>query len=136
MAAALLHPDRFDTPLEQRLPRHLRLVPDAAPDVARLERPDAVVPDAATLRRRRLVALVVVVAMCWLLFEAAVTARSMLAAPVGSGELTVVVQPGDSMWSIARAQQPVGDIRPLVDLLVEANGGTELVPGQLIQLSW
>lgn len=136
MAAALLHPERFDTPAPRR-GRHLHVVPELLPEpTPAAERRAAVVPDAATLRRRRVIALVAVLAMCWLLWEAALTARTMLAAPVGSGELTVVVQPGDSMWSIARAHQPVGDIRPLVDLLIEANGSAELVPGQLVQLSW
>jgi hypothetical protein len=38
------------------------------------------------------------------------------------------VQPGDTAWSIARRLAPTGDIRGLVDELVEANGGV-LQPG-------
>lgn len=34
-----------------------------------------------------------------------------------------VVAAGDTLWSIARAIQPSGDVRALVDRLVEANGG-------------
>lgn len=50
-------------------------------------------------------------------------------APVADAEV-VVVQPGDTLWSIARRLDPGGDVRPLVDRLVAANGGTALQPGQ------
>jgi hypothetical protein len=40
----------------------------------------------------------------------------------------VIVQPGDTVWSIARDLTPQGDIRALVDDLVEANGSA-LQPG-------
>ena len=54
-------------------------------------------------------------------------------APAASGAAsagtTVVVQPGDTVWSIARDLQPQGDVRSLVDQLVAANGATPLVPG-------
>lgn len=42
----------------------------------------------------------------------------------------VVVQTGDTLWSIARRLEPGGDVRPLVDRLEAANGGTALQPGQ------
>jgi hypothetical protein len=43
---------------------------------------------------------------------------------------TVVVEPGDSVWSIARAIQPEGDLRPLVHRIVQVNGAAPLQPGQ------
>jgi hypothetical protein len=46
----------------------------------------------------------------------------------------VVVQPGDSAWSIARRLQPTGDIRPLVDRLVERTGGGVLRAGERLDL--
>ncbi len=62
------------------------------------------------------------------------------AASAGGGEvserptapLSVVVQPGDSLWSIARHLQPQGDVRPLVDRMVKANGSAAIVAGQTI----
>lgn len=44
----------------------------------------------------------------------------------------VVVEPGDSVWSIARSIQPDGDVRPLVHRMVQANGSAPLQPGQEI----
>jgi len=45
-----------------------------------------------------------------------------------------VVQPGDTLWSIARRLQPDGDVRPLVDQLVDLNGGTDLAVGQRLPI--
>jgi Tfp pilus assembly protein FimV len=45
-----------------------------------------------------------------------------------------VVQPGDTLWSIARKMQPQGDVRPLVDELVHRNGGTDLAVGQRLAI--
>jgi nucleoid-associated protein YgaU len=60
----------------------------------------------------------------------------------GSGDLrlagveTVVVQPGDTLWSIATSLDGDGDVRAVVDEIQELNGlaGAELVPGQVLQL--
>jgi hypothetical protein len=43
-----------------------------------------------------------------------------------------VVQPGDSLWSIAERLAPGEDPRPIVDALAEARGGTALVPGETV----
>ena len=43
-----------------------------------------------------------------------------------------VVQPGDTVWSIARRLQPEGDVRPFVDRLVSAHGGATLTVGEVI----
>ena len=48
------------------------------------------------------------------------------------GETTVTVEPGDTLWSIARRVQPTGDVRPLVDQLAAARGGEVLQPGQQV----
>lgn len=54
---------------------------------------------------------------------------------VSSGRATVwVVQPGDTYWTIARALQPSGDVRPLVDQLQAANDRGSLQPGQHVPL--
>jgi len=50
--------------------------------------------------------------------------------------VTYLVQPGDTLWSIAAEVNPAGsDIRRTVDRLVEANGGPVVEPGQQIVLS-
>lgn len=48
--------------------------------------------------------------------------------------LVHVVQPGDTLWSIARSLQPHGDIRRLVHALAEQNGGADLSIGSQIAL--
>jgi hypothetical protein len=45
-----------------------------------------------------------------------------------------VVQPGDTIWSVARRLQPDGDVRPLVDRLVAAHAGSSLKVGEVIAL--
>jgi hypothetical protein len=52
------------------------------------------------------------------------------------GESSVVVRPGDTLWSIAVGVAPEEDPRAVVDALVEVNGldGVGLVPGQVLQL--
>jgi len=56
-------------------------------------------------------------------------------ASAGSGSgaargASVLVRPGDTLWTIARRLQPSGDIRPLVDRLVGAHGPAPLHPGE------
>jgi LysM repeat protein len=41
-----------------------------------------------------------------------------------------VVEPGDTLWGIARQLQPSGDIRPLVDQLSRQLTGGQLQVGQ------
>jgi hypothetical protein len=48
--------------------------------------------------------------------------------PVASD--VVVVQSGDTLWSIARRLQPTGDVRPLVDRLAASHGHGPLQPGE------
>lgn len=45
-----------------------------------------------------------------------------------------VVQPGDTLWSVARSLQPSGDVRPLVDRLSRRTDAGRLRPGQAISL--
>jgi LysM repeat protein len=49
--------------------------------------------------------------------------------------IVYVVQPGDTLWSIAGSINPDGrDLRATVDRLVDAAGGSILQPGQRIAL--
>src|SRR5437868_3751992 len=54
------------------------------------------------------------------------TAPAAAAAPAAAPRLIHVVQPGDTLWVIARAMQPTGDVRPLVDKLEAARHGQPL----------
>lgn len=54
---------------------------------------------------------------------------SNLAAPAATGS-TVVVHPGDSLWSIAVSRYPHHDPRVVVDAFVEVNGGSPIQAGQ------
>ena len=53
-----------------------------------------------------------------------------------AGSSTVVVQAGDTLWSIARAVAPEEDPRLVVDAIVDLNGlhGVDLLPGAELQL--
>ena len=46
-----------------------------------------------------------------------------------------VVQPGDTVWSIAHELDPTGDPRALVDRIVTLNGSAALQPGQRLRLT-
>ncbi len=50
------------------------------------------------------------------------------------GRAHYVVQPGDTLWSIARSLHPSGDLRPVVDSLESRAGGAALVPGQRLRV--
>ena len=79
------------------------------------------------------VALVVAVLMvCVVGFNVAnATPRLPLAATAVAGR-PYMVQPGDSLWSIARSLQPTGDVRMLVHLLEQANGVVNVDAGSTI----
>ncbi|MEJ5255225.1 MAG: LysM peptidoglycan-binding domain-containing protein [Acidimicrobiales bacterium] len=118
---------------------------------------------ASIYRRRRLGALVAVVVVVGVLYLAAVGAAALIAGRSSAGVATepapavadavsapsgqeaargsrevreevYVVQPGDTLWSIARHLQPEGEIRPLVDRLADRNGGAALHVGQRLRL--
>ena len=88
-------------------------------------------------RRRRFVAFVLLAALVVVLvlaMRAGMATLGGVPASAPEGNITgpparvVVVQPGDTMWTIARAVQPDGDVRPLVDALL-ADHPAPLQPG-------
>ena len=107
-------------------------------------------PSAATYRRRRLVVaalfLGTLLTVGWVL--GALGGGSLAASEGGSSPArdavvldlepvsrsTYVVAPGDTLWSIARALQPEGDVRPVVDALAAARQGRPLEVGETIVL--
>jgi hypothetical protein len=92
----------------------------------------------ARYRRRRLVvglAFVAVVALTLLATSA--VARIAGGAPTsaaGGPSPTVVVQPGDTLWTIAAAVAPDTDVRITVDRLVALNGSSPIVVGQELEV--
>lgn len=109
-------------------------------------------PTAAVYRRRRIVAVALVLVAVATVGLAAVGARAVLAggvapaaataeqptasagvAPVASGPVHVV-QPGDTLWSIAEGLEPSGDVRALVDELADRAGPGPLQAGERIPL--
>jgi LysM repeat protein len=90
----------------------------------------------------------VVGAFALVLAASAVWARGGAVGRTGDGPLAVpgagpsqavaahvwVVQPGDTVWAIARQLQPHGDVRPLVDFLDHEVHDRPLQVGQQLQL--
>ncbi len=103
-------------------------------------------PSKAVYRRRRLVAMFFIVALSFLawsgLRQLADTSGgaplSTAGRSVGTPQLVArahaVVQPGDTLWSIARRVQPTGDVRPLVSALIDQYGGHPLYVGETIEI--
>jgi nucleoid-associated protein YgaU len=96
----------------------------------------------ARYRRRRIAALALVVAVAATLV---LLANAVLAGAAGGGTPSSaagtsavaevhVVQPGDTLWSIARELSPDADVRITVDQLVRLNGGAPLQVGQRLVL--
>jgi LysM domain len=94
-------------------------------------------PSVATFRRRRVAAAVLVVASLGMAGKAGAALGGFpLAAPERHPAATrYVVEPGDSLWSIAQRIEPDGDPRPVVDELSTARAGAPLVPGEIITWS-
>ena len=88
-------------------------------------------------QRRRLGAVALVAGL--VVVAIALGGLAARAGPDGAGAggesiVTVVAEPGDTLWAIARQVEPYGDPRPLVDRLVELNGGADLVAGQVVRV--
>lgn len=93
------------------------------------------------LVRLALVALVSVLAVAGLAMSTGTSGQGSVSGPAASvavpaaadGSVAVhVVQPGDTLWSIAAAVAPGSDPRPIVDELARRSGGAGLQPGQRI----
>jgi hypothetical protein len=77
----------------------------------------------------------------WLLVAALIGLASLALARVAQGgtappSVTVVVEPGDSLWSIAAAHYPGADTRERVDTIERLNGldSPVIVAGETLQL--
>ena len=104
-------------------------------------RAPARVAQQALYRRRRLVALLLVAllaAALVLLANAVVVRTAGDGSPhtvAGTSEAAVhVVQPGETLWSIAQDLRGSNDVRLVVDRLIDLNGRAPLVEGERLQL--
>jgi nucleoid-associated protein YgaU len=127
--AAIVRPHQIPTSGPARSPRPaLRLVEGGRTAVARPAVAPALQPWMVVVAA--VVAIVLAVAIGRGAFAALAPAPpSARPAAAAAGSPTVVVQAGDTMWSIARRLQPTGDVRALVDRLVAANGSASLQAG-------
>ena len=146
--------------------RHLAPVPDVdgRPTLVLLQgglADEAARPSVKVYRRRRVAALVLVVALVVGAAVGVVAGLQVLGGSAGSGPLTapaaatsagapalvepsaivpgatsLVVGPGDTLWGVARQLTPPGgDVAATVDRLVARNGGVaSLQPGMRLQL--
>jgi nucleoid-associated protein YgaU len=81
------------------------------------------------------IAAILFVAASWLDGGAAVPTQAR-PQPIAAGEQTIyVVQPGDTLWSIARRLDADGDVRATVDALVERHGSAVVDVGDRIALA-
>ena len=94
-----------------------------------------------TYWRRRAVVAVMVVALLFVMARAGAALGDSPSIPerhpahlVSNTSATTVVQPGDSLWTVAQRLAPDSDPRPVVDALSGARHGTDLTPGETI--SW
>jgi len=91
-------------------------------------------PARAVLRRRRLCAALLGLGLVLTVARAgAALEGTTLASPERLPHVrTVVVQTGDTLWSVAHEIAPQSDPRGVVDQLVRARGTTALSPGDTI----
>ena len=115
---------------------------DGGVEVDRLRLPDR----ATRVQRRRLALLVLSLAVALGVWSAARAFGSLTEAspssapepvevsPVPVAGQRYVVQPGDTLWSIAAELAPGDDLRPVVDALRAANGDAVLEVGDVLTL--
>jgi nucleoid-associated protein YgaU len=159
MALALNHQPR--TRQNVRPARHLYLVPELDPTPVGAYRPAsrpgtrpasrpaarrsaqhpsmAYTPSVATYQRRRLVVLVATMLILGVVIAGVIGATGTTAqadqAVAGQSiePRTVIAQPGDTLWAIAKRVAPQANISDLVDELVRINGDA-IVAGQLVRI--
>ena len=96
-------------------------------------------PTTATFQRRRLVVLVVAMLVLGVVIAGFIglTGTSAHANQAVAGQSveprTVIAQPGDTLWAIAKRVAPQANISDLVDQLVRINGDA-IVAGQVVRI--
>ena len=97
-------------------------------------------PDRATRVRRRRLALLLLVAvtavgLSGLLRWTAASVTGTASSPQPITSAVYVVQPGDTLWTIAERVAPADDPRPIVAELRERNGGSEVEVGDRLDVA-
>ena len=89
---------------------------------------------AAVYWRRRFVAVALGLGLVVVAGQASAALGGSSLAPVERRPQaeSVIVEPGDTLWSIASRLAPESDPREVVDALVEARGSAALLPGETI----
>ena len=67
--------------------------------------------------------------------DAQIASAPVVASVAVAAPTEIIVQSGDSLWTVARRLQPHGDLRGLVDRLIERVGSTSVTRGQHINVS-
>ena len=136
MAAVLQLEPRFGDPLGPFAPvepmRRLRVIePNRQPRPRPARRHQR-----AVYRRRRVLAALVGLGLVLTIARAGTALGGLtLATPERLPHVQqVVVQPGDTLWSIAQRAVPGHDVRPVVDAMERALGTSTLVPGQPVDV--
>ncbi len=78
-----------------------------------------------TRRGRIVVAILAVLAVCGLFVAGASTAQASGPASAHGSAAQVIVQPGDTLWSIAQSADPNADARAIVQQILQANRLTD-----------
>lgn len=125
-------------PIPRPIPHVDRAAPPRRPDLRVLPGGRSRRPSRAVLLRRRLVAALVLASALWLAgWVLGSLGGGPLAAPGPArpvSRATYVVQPGDTLWSVAARLDRGGDIRDTVQALAGANGGSAITAGQRLVL--
>lgn len=135
-AALRAHPFRDSNPHAQQWAagRHLHLVRDQRPAAGvRAERPVARRPGIRLTRRGHLALFAVsCLALFGIVLASGAAADAAVGLSVAPATETLVVQQGDSLWSIASELDPGADPRGMVHRIQELNGIGDwpIVPGQ------
>jgi LysM repeat protein len=89
-------------------------------------------PSARVYAVRRLVAAGLALALLFVVGQ--MVASSLTATPaqpsISQGTSVHIVQPGESLWSIAQQERPHADMAQLVDQLLRLNGSSTIRVGQ------
>ena len=127
MTAILTHP--ADSPsVRHRVTTRPVVVPSAAHG-------QRIVQPAEVYQRRRLLVLAVVLSLFVGLWSFGNSAQSTNTTDTRSPDaVVVVVQPGDTLWTIATWLDPGSDPRRLVDALDDLTGSSRLLPGELLTI--